>query len=187
VVFTQPRLTGTRRRIEQQTPLIEEEDAIGVFEHAPWSLLRDDDGYVQRGDELEERVGCFRIELGRRFVEDQQLRFERKRRCETDPLQLASRKLGHGALRKVLGADCSQGSSSARGDLVRRDAEILEPERNLTVDSTEHDLLLGILEDGRNRSGELGGPSQARVATGNLDAALEASAVKVRHEACERS
>ena len=69
-----------------------------------------------------------------------------------------------------------------RQDLVRRSAEILEPESHLACDVREHDLLLGILKDGRDGSGELGRPDRARITAGDLDATFEAATVEVGNE-----
>ncbi len=72
-------------------------------------------------------------------------------------------------------------------DLARRRADVLEPERDLRLDAAEHDLVLGILEDGRDGAGELGGARAARVEARDLDAALEPAAVEVRDEPGERT
>ncbi len=69
-----------------------------------------------------------------------------------------------------------------RQDLVRRSTEILEPESHLACDVREHDLLLGILKDGRDGSGELGRPDRARITAGDLDATFEAATVEVGNE-----
>jgi hypothetical protein len=72
-------------------------------------------------------------------------------------------------------------------DLSRRRAEILEPECDLVLGAAHHDLVLGILEHGRHRPGERRGPCPAGVNAADLDAALEASSVEVRHEASQRA
>jgi hypothetical protein len=46
----------------------------------------------------------------------------------------------------------------SRPDLGFWRAQILEPERDLVLDEGHHDLVLGVLEDRRDRSGKVGGP-----------------------------
>ena len=51
----------------------------------------------------------------------------------------------------------------------------------------EHDLVLGILEERRDGSREVGRPRAPRVVAGDLDAAGKAAAVEVRHEPGQRA
>ena len=71
-------------------------------------------------------------------------------------------------------------------DLCRRRAEVLEPERDLVLDAAEDDLVLGVLEQRGDLVREIGRAEAAGVASGDLDAALEAAAVEVRNEAGQR-
>ncbi len=87
----------------------------------------------------------------------------------------------------MCGADLGERSFCAGHDLARRDTKVFEPEGDLAVDSAEHHLLFGILEDGRNRSGELGRPHDPGVPTLDRDPTFEAAAVKVRHQARQRA
>ena len=82
-------------------------------------------------------------------------------------------------------ADLTKRGGNLRPDLVGRDGDVLEPERDLVVDARHHDLVLRVLEDGRDDAGELGGAMGARVQPADLDPAREAAAVKVRHQARE--
>ena len=79
-------------------------------------------------------------------------------------------------------ARSTRGQISAGGD-----AEVLEPERDLVRGDRHHDLVLRILEDGRDRAGELGRARAAGVEPGDDDPAREAAAVEVRHEPGERA
>ena len=72
-------------------------------------------------------------------------------------------------------------------DLGGRDAEVLEPESDLVRDDRHHDLVLGVLEDRRDRAGELGRACAARVEPRDDDPARKAAAVEVRDEPCERA
>jgi len=72
-------------------------------------------------------------------------------------------------------------------DLARRRADVLEAERNLANDAREHDLLLWVLEQHRDRPGELRGSCGARVSSIHDDATLEPAAVEVRDEARKRA
>ena len=112
---------------------------------------------------------------------------ERERRGEADALQLAAGELGHRPVGEVGGAD-RVSASSARGRSppagCRRSRARRRPRRATRV---KHDLVLGVLEERRDRPGELGRPRAARVAAGDLDAAREAAAVEMRHEPGERA
>jgi hypothetical protein len=70
---------------------------------------------------------------------------------------------------------------------VRRGADVFQPEGDLGPDTGEDDLILGILEDAGDRSGELGGPGTPRVDPTDLDASGENAAVEVRDEPGERT
>ena len=72
-----------------------------------------------------------------------------------------------------------------RHDLRWSGPDILEPEGDLADHEREDDLLFRVLEDAGHRPGELGRRHRPRVASGDLDAALEAAAVKVRNEPCK--
>ena len=150
-------------------------------------LLGDDDRAAVRARVLEQRLGGVAVELRRRLVEEQQLGLERESRREADALQLAARELGDGALGEVLGADRGERRARARHDLVRRRAEVLEPERHLGEHARQHDLVLGLLEHGRHGPGEVRGPRRSRVAPADDDASGETAAVEVRHEPGERA
>ena len=75
----------------------------------------------------------------------------------------------------------------SRQDRLRRRADVFERKRNLGVDAPEDDLVLRVLEDRRDGSGELGGTRTARIAARHLNAPFEAAAVEPRHEPGERA
>ena len=139
--------------------------------------------HVEPLDGVEERIRRGRVDLRRRLVEQEQARLERERRRERDALQLAARQLGGPALGEVPGADQLQRLVDPRPDVGRRDADVLEAERDLVRDLRHHDLVLRILEDRRDVAGKLGRARLARVAAGHDDAPRERAAVEVRHEA----
>ncbi len=179
---------SSRGASSRTRPLLEEDDAVGVAERARRALLGDDDARVAAERELEERLRPRGVELRGRLVEQQQLRLERERRGEADALQLAAGDLGHAPRRRSPAMPTAASARCTRGqDRLGRGADVLEPERDLGGDAPEDDLVLRILEDRRDRSGELGRPRAARVAAGDLDAALEAAAVEPRHEPGERA
>ena len=60
-------------------------------------------------------------------------------------------------------------------------ADVLEAELELVLDAGHHDLVLGILEDGGDRSGQVARPCRPRVAAPDLDPTGEPAAVEVRH------
>jgi len=72
-------------------------------------------------------------------------------------------------------------------DRIRWRTDVLERERNLRVDAPEDDLVLGVLEDRCDGSGELRGTRAARVAARHLDAPFEAATVEPRNEPGERA
>ena len=138
-------------------------------------------------DEVEERLGRFGIELRRRLVEQQELRPQRECGCERHALQLAARELAGRAVGEVLRADKRERLVDARPDLPWLDAEVLEPERRLVRNLAHHDLVLGVLEDGSDRSRELRWTRGAGVDAADDHAAGERPAVEVRDERRERA
>ena len=162
-------------------------DTVDVGQRTSRPLLRDDDGARQLLDDLEERIRRGGIELGRRLVEQQELRAKRERGRERDALQLASGQLGRLPAGQVLGADERQRFVDPRPDLRRLGTEILEPEGDLVRDSGHHDLILRVLEDRRHRAGEQPGSGLAGVEARDDDGARERAAVKVRHEPGKRA
>ena len=85
-------------------------------------------------------------------------------------------------------ASTASSARSTRGQIsAGGDAQVLEPERDLVRDDRHHDLVLGILEDRRDRPSELGRAGAARVQAGDDDPARERAAVEVRHEPGERA
>ena len=186
-MLVQPRHRLVARCVEHDAAAVEEQDAVGVAQRERGTLLRDDHGCAARERVLEERLRALRIELRRRLVEEQQLGLERERRREADALQLAAGKLRDAAAGQVRGTDGRQRSLRARQDRLRRHADVLEPEGDLRLDLREDDLILRILEDGRDRARELRRMRVARVAAGDLDAAAEVPAVEPRHEPAERA
>ena len=140
-------------------------------------MLADHDGRAalarEAADELEQRHRTVGVELGRGLVQQEQQRgLQRERRREADALQLAARELRDLAVGEVLGADGCESRTRAPLDLGGRRARVLDAERDLGQDAAEHDLVLGILEERRDRSGELGGPRPPGVAAADLDACL---------------
>ena len=102
-------------------------------------------------------------------------------------MQLAARQLGHSPLRQVRSAHVLERRPRTPLDLAGRSAGVLDAERHLGEDAVEDHLVLGILEERRDRAGELGRPCASRVAAADLDAASEAAPVEVRHEAGKRA
>ena len=182
-VFGQPRDRVVARRIQHDAAAIHEEDAVHVREWARGALLRDDDRALEPLDGVEERVRRRRIDLRRRLVQQEQARLEREGRRECDALKLSARQLGSPALGEVPGADQLQRLVDPRPDVGRRDAEVLEAERDLVRDLRHHDLVFRILKDRRDVAGKLGRARLARVSAGHDDAPRERAAVEVRHEA----
>ncbi len=175
------------RCVERDAAVVHEENAVDVRERARGPLLGDQNRARQLFDQIEERVGGLGVELRGRLVEQQQLRLERERRCKRHTLQLATGELARRAVGEVRRADERERLIDARPDRRRLDADVLEAEGDLVRDIVHHDLVLGILEDGRDRTRELGGPRLARVEPGDDDPPLEAAAVEVRHEPGERT
>ena len=150
-------------------------------------MLGDDDGGAEPLDRREQQPGRLGIELGHRLVEEQQLRLERERRGQADPLQLAAGELDRLPAPEVERVDRLERALDTGPDFRRRDAEVLEPEGDLVGDDGHHDLVLGILKDRRDRAGELGRACAAGVEPGDDDLTLEAAAVEVRDEPGERA
>ena len=175
------------RGVEEEAALVDEEDPRRELECPADAMLREHDGRAEPFDGVEEERRAFGIELRGRLVEEQQLRLQRERGCEAHTLELAAGELDRLAPPQMERVHREKRSLDARPDLGRRHAEILEPERHLVRRDRHHDLVLRILEDGRNRAGELGWTCAAGVEPGDDDPAGEAATVEVRHEPRERA
>ena len=171
--------------VEHDATLLHHHHAISDRQRAIDALLGEDDRTPCLLDRREECVGSVGVELGRWLVEQQELGPQRKRRCETDALELTTRKLNGATGGQVGRADLTKRDGDLRPDLVGRHRHVLEPERDLVVDARHHDLVLRVLEDGRDDACELGGAMGTRIQPADLDPPREAPTVKVRHEACE--
>jgi hypothetical protein len=170
------------RRVEHDPALVHEDHPRRELERPGGAVLREHDGRARplhRREEQRRRLG---IELGRRLVEQEERRLERERRGKTDALQLAAGELDRLPAPEVKRVDRGERALDARPDLGRGHTEILEPEDDLVRDDGHHDLVLRVLEDGRDRPGELGGTRAAGVQPRHDDAARETATVKVRYE-----
>ena len=136
---------------------------------------------------FEESLGGVPIELGRRLVEKQQLRLERERRRETDPLQLAARELGNATLREVL-ARRLQPAPRARAARSRPAGVPRFSSPNDTSASTRVSTTWssGSWNSVATVPASSAGRVRSRVAAADLDASAETTAVEVRNEPCER-
>jgi hypothetical protein len=186
-VLGQPVEYTIGRPVEEDGAGVDEHHARGDRKRAVRSLLGQDDGRRGRCGELEKALRRSGIELRRRFVQQQQRRLQRERGCETDALELAAGQLRDGTVGEVRDVHGRERLQGARDDRGRRRSDVLQSERDLAHDAREHDLLLGVLEHGRDRSRELGGTSGTGVPSGDLDAPLEPPAVEMRDEAGERA
>jgi hypothetical protein len=74
------------RRVELDPAGVEKEHTVGARERSGRTLLGDEHGARQARNELEELVGCGRVELRRRLVEQEQSRPERECRREAHAL-----------------------------------------------------------------------------------------------------
>src|SRR5918994_3960189 len=98
-------------------------------------MLGDDDSSTALERKRDERDRALRVELGGRLVQQKQLRPHRERGRRADALELAARQLVRGTLCQRAGADRLEGLVRAAADLARRDAQVLEPERDFVLDS----------------------------------------------------
>ena len=174
------------RRIEHDAALVHEHDAIAAGEGAGRTLLGDEHGTRQMLDQVEERLCSVRIELRRRFVQQQEPGSQCERRGERHALQLSAGQLTGEAIRERFRADESQGLVHPRPDLVGRHADVLEAEGDLVRHLGHHDLILRILEHRGDDAGELRRARLPRVDPADDDAAREDTAVEVRDEPRER-
>ena len=183
----EPRPRLRNRGIEDDAALLHQHDPIGDRQCAVDALLGEDDRTVRLLDRSEECLGGLGVELGRRLVEQQELRSQRERRGEADALQLPARKLDRSAGRELRCADLTERDGDLRPDLVGRDSHVLEAERYFVVDASHHDLVLRVLEDRRDDAGERGRSVRPGVQAADLDAAGEAATVEVRDEPRQRA
>ena len=185
-VRREPVEPGASLAVEEDEPPVEKHDAIGHRKHPLDTLLGEHDCDSEPGDVLDERLCRRRVELRGRLVEKEQLRPQRERGREADPLQLAARELGGSPACEMERADCGERVLGAAVDLGRRSADVLEPERDLVANDAHDDLVLRVLKDGRDGSGQLGRAGLACVATVDGHLPAELAAVKMRNESCER-
>ena len=87
----------------------------------------------------------------------------------------------------MLRAESRERRARAGGDLGRGSTDVFQPELDLVLDAAEDDLVLGVLEHGRDPAGQVGRPRAARVEAADLDLPLEAAAVEMRNEPRERA
>ena len=151
------------------------------------AVLGEHDGRPEPLDGVEEERGGFGIELRGRLVEQQQLRLERERRREADPLQLAAGELDRLPPPEVQRVHRRERALDPRPDLGRRrrrDSRARTRPRSRRSSSRP-----GPPDPGRPsrpcRRARPGGC--ARVEAGDDDAAREAAAVEMRHEPGERA
>ena len=189
MVLFEPCLGLADRAIERQAPPFEEENPVADLERQGRPLLGEQHSRTavtgEPQGQLDQPLGGLWVELRRRLVEKQELRLECQRRSEADALQLAARELGHEPPRQMLCADPGEGVERARFDLLCRGADVLEAERDLVEDAGEDDLVLGVLEEGRNGAGQARRAMPPGVEAGDLDPPGEPAAVEVRDESRE--
>ena len=143
------------RRVDHDPAAFDEDHAVARVQHAVGPLLRRDDRGTARARQLDRDRRAVRIELGCRLVEQQQPRLEREHGGEADALELATRELGHPPLGQVPRPHRRQSLGGPRPDPRRRHPEVLEAELDLGGNAGEDDLVLGILEQGRDGPGEI--------------------------------
>jgi hypothetical protein len=174
-------------RIDHDPPVLHEDDAVAALQRQGRPLLGDHDRAAERRREVEQRLRSLGIELRGRLVEQEEPRTKNERRCNTDTLELAGGELVGLPTGELLGAHPPERLEGANRDLERRHTEVLEPELELVLDAGHDDLVLGILEDGGDRPGQIARPGRPRLASFDLHPAREPAAVEVRHQAGERA
>ena len=87
------------------------------------------------------------VEIGRRFVKDDEAWPHRDDGGERQPLLLPSRQSGRRVIQRHVKSHQVEGLAHARPDLFAGDAEVLATERDLIADPREHDLRVGVLQD----------------------------------------
>jgi hypothetical protein len=186
-VLLQPADRVGGKRVQKQAPVLEEQDAVGHLERARNTLLGEHGGRSERVHAGEEVLRPLRIELGGRFIQEQEPRPQSNGGGEADSLELAGRELRRTAFHEMERPDRLESLLDERPDLSRWHACVLEPEGDLVLDAVHDHLVLGVLKDARHDSGpgELGGGPEPRVMTVNLDPTGEPAAVEVGYEPCE--
>src|SRR5213592_5314086 len=131
----EPRPCLADRAIERQAPVLEEQHTVADLERQDRPLLGQQHGRAavpgKSQRQLDQPFGRLRVELRGRLVEQQQLRLERQRRGEADPLQLPAGQRGDEATGEVLGADRRERLECLGLDLPRPRADVLKAERDL--------------------------------------------------------
>ena len=161
--------------------------AVGLCEQPGRAVLGQHDGdaavVVQAYDQAQQLLGGHRVELARRFIEQQGGRPHCQHGRDGDPLLLASGELDVPASGEVRGSGCHQGLVCLPGDQVRWESEVLESEDGLGQGALGDELRLRVLKHQAGVPRQLGGPHVTRVLAVERDPPGQLSAVEVRHQA----
>ena len=141
------------------TPVGDDDGAVGEGSGAFQSVLGEHDGGSEVVVEARERgehvVGSLRIELRRGLVEHQRRRRRRERACDRAALPFASRQCGGVAVAQVRDPERVEHFLDPAPHRLRREAEVLQHERDVALDVIDHELRFGILRDEPDDVGEL--------------------------------
>jgi hypothetical protein len=126
------------------------------------------------GPESVEEGGCpMRIEIGRRFVEDDDLGPRDQHPGERKALLLATRQAVRPTALETRETRLGDRVTDANPHRIKRAVAILEAERDLILDSLHHQLRPRILEDEADVPGDLAPLGHARVDAGNGEVACD--------------
>jgi hypothetical protein len=129
--------------------------------------------FSQRPESVEEGRCAIRIEIGGRFVEDDDLGPRSQHPGERDALLLTPRQAVRPTALETLETRLGDRLTDANTHGIKRPVAILEAERDLILDTLHHQLRPRILEDETHVAGDLAPLSAARVDAGNGEVACD--------------
>ena len=137
------------RPLGDDASAVHDDDAAGQREGVLQAVLRQQDRRPElpvdlphRGEEL---PGRDRVELARRFVQNEQLRLHHHDGGEVEKLLLAAGELGHVIVVPLLDAEEGRHLRDAAADGGRVEAERFQAEGQLVPDLVRHDLVFRVL------------------------------------------
>ncbi|RPK52766.1 hypothetical protein EES37_02495 [Streptomyces sp. ADI91-18] len=169
----------------------EEEDLVRVLDDAFQTVFRHQDGGAQVVDQaLEHRqdlLGRRRVQRRGGFVQDQHLRVRGQDRADRDPLLLAPREGGDGAVAQFVQAQQVQGLLDPAPHHGGGQAQGLHAVRQLVLDDVRHEVRQRVLAHRADDVGEFARPVGAGVAARDRDPAPQGAPGEVRDQARHRA
>ena len=175
--------------VEEQLPLLHDDQAVCVLAEQGDLLLDHDDGGAVlarvAAQQLEDRLRAGRVELCGGLVEHEHLGAQGQDRGNGHFLLLPAGEAGDGAVAQVLDAHGAQGLLQARLDLLLGDGEVLKAVEQLVFDYARHHLAVDVLADAAHQARDVSEAGVYRVLPADEDGTVELAGVAVGNDAVE--